>query len=323
MSKVTYMHDVMVITPPPNPISTFLPADASLTALSPGYIADLDPDEDLEKDLKEDPKEDPDDYPFDRGDEENEEDDDEEEEEEHLALTDSFVLPIDDPTPMVASTEALIATVVVALPSSTPPPSPLTSYPSPLPKIPLPPVRLPPSPIPPMASPLPLSFLPSPIRPTCTRAAMVPIRAVAPSTNHSLLPSGTPVLLPIPLPLYSVHIPPLDRREIISEANMSPRKRLLLTAPTLRFEIGESLTVVTTRQPGSSVAYRADYSFVDIRSRDSNEFYTRHQDASDDCAAVRAEIEDADDRATIAMMRIYVLEDRAHIDTLEDTDSSV
>ncbi|GJR12417.1 putative reverse transcriptase domain-containing protein [Tanacetum coccineum] len=41
----------------------FLPADASPTALSPGYISNSDPEED-----KEDPKEDPADYPADGGD---------------------------------------------------------------------------------------------------------------------------------------------------------------------------------------------------------------------------------------------------------------
>ncbi|GJW35564.1 hypothetical protein Tco_0058484, partial [Tanacetum coccineum] len=41
-----------------------LPADASPTALSPGYVADSDPNEDLE----EDPKEDHADYPADGGD---------------------------------------------------------------------------------------------------------------------------------------------------------------------------------------------------------------------------------------------------------------
>ncbi|GJV97585.1 hypothetical protein Tco_1549162 [Tanacetum coccineum] len=39
-----------------------LPADASSTALSPGYIADFDPEED-----KDDPKEDLADYPTDGG----------------------------------------------------------------------------------------------------------------------------------------------------------------------------------------------------------------------------------------------------------------
>nr|GFB32629.1 hypothetical protein [Tanacetum cinerariifolium] len=49
-----------------------LPADASPTAASPGYMTDSDPEEDPEEDLEEDPEEDPedyqDDYPTDRGD---------------------------------------------------------------------------------------------------------------------------------------------------------------------------------------------------------------------------------------------------------------
>ncbi|GKC73714.1 hypothetical protein Tco_1119597 [Tanacetum coccineum] len=170
-----------------------------------------------------------------------------------------------------------------------------------------------------MSSPLPPSILPSPIRPLRNRAAMVQIRAATPSTHHSLLLSGTPPLLPIPFPSSSISIPPVDRREIISEADMQPCKRLLLTAPTPRFKIGESSTAVA-RQLGSSVAYRADYSLMDTQDaniraveekamydvrvvnlrvnyqadvcrRESEEFYTRHQDAQDDRAAVRAEIE--------------------------------
>ncbi|GKA44861.1 hypothetical protein Tco_0737657 [Tanacetum coccineum] len=70
-----------------------LPADASPTALSPGYVADFDPEEDPEKD--------PTDYPADKGDDDDDDDDGEEEEsfkdnededvedEEHLALADS------------------------------------------------------------------------------------------------------------------------------------------------------------------------------------------------------------------------------------------
>ncbi|GJZ13672.1 hypothetical protein Tco_0548902 [Tanacetum coccineum] len=84
-----------------------LSANASPTALSPGYIADSDLEED-----KEDPKEDPADYPIDRGDSfDNESSDDDnddadvkkdeedKEEEEHLALVDPFVVPTDDPVP--------------------------------------------------------------------------------------------------------------------------------------------------------------------------------------------------------------------------------
>ncbi|GJS03185.1 hypothetical protein Tco_0319693 [Tanacetum coccineum] len=84
-----------------------LPADASPTALSPGYIANSEPEED-----EEDPEEDPADYPADGGDnydnESSDDDDDDDdvekdekdkEEEEHLALADPFVVPTDDFVP--------------------------------------------------------------------------------------------------------------------------------------------------------------------------------------------------------------------------------
>ncbi|GJY00310.1 hypothetical protein Tco_0357328 [Tanacetum coccineum] len=99
-----------------------LPADASPTALSPGYVADSDPDEDPE----EDPEEDHTDYPADGGDGDDEpsddddddddtddedeepfeDEDDDEEEEEHLAPADSSAIPIVDPVPSAGDTEA-------------------------------------------------------------------------------------------------------------------------------------------------------------------------------------------------------------------------
>nr|GFB80762.1 hypothetical protein [Tanacetum cinerariifolium]GFC12906.1 hypothetical protein [Tanacetum cinerariifolium] len=82
-------------------------ADASPTALSPGYVVDSDPKKD-EKDLKEDPA----DYPADRGDNDDDEssnDDDDaddvekdvedKEEEEHLAPADPSDVSIDDLVP--------------------------------------------------------------------------------------------------------------------------------------------------------------------------------------------------------------------------------
>ncbi|GJW31849.1 hypothetical protein Tco_0051881 [Tanacetum coccineum] len=77
--------------------------DASPTALSPGYVADFDPEEDL----KEDPEEDHANYPADGGDDDDNDDDDEkedeedEEEEEHLALADSTIpsTPLPLPSP--------------------------------------------------------------------------------------------------------------------------------------------------------------------------------------------------------------------------------
>nr|GEU32316.1 hypothetical protein [Tanacetum cinerariifolium] len=52
------------------------------------------------------------------------------------------------------------------------------------------------------------------------------MRAAVPSTYHSLLPSGTLPLLPIPLP-----VPSTSHRAEIPEADTPPRKWLLLTAP--------------------------------------------------------------------------------------------
>ncbi|GKF29026.1 hypothetical protein Tco_0095368, partial [Tanacetum coccineum] len=86
-----------------------LPANASPTSLSPGYIADSDPEED-----EEDPKEDHADHPADGGDNDDNEssdddddddddvekdEEDEEEEEEYLAPADPSAVPTDDHVP--------------------------------------------------------------------------------------------------------------------------------------------------------------------------------------------------------------------------------
>ncbi|GJY52174.1 hypothetical protein Tco_0443021 [Tanacetum coccineum] len=62
---------------------------------------------------------------------------------------------------------------------------------------------------------------------------------------------------PLPLPA-----PSTSRRADIPEADILPQKRLLLTIPTPRFEVGESYAAAV-RQSGSTVAHRVDYSFVD------------------------------------------------------------
>ncbi|GKC46865.1 hypothetical protein Tco_1064587 [Tanacetum coccineum] len=95
----------------------------------------------------------------------------------------------------------------------------------------------------------------------------------------------TPPLLPIPLPA-----PSTSRRADIHEADMPPRKILLLTTPKPSCEVKES-SATAARQPGPTMAHKVDYSLVDVRSRESSEFYSRHHDAQKDRAAVRAEIE--------------------------------
>ncbi|GJR79899.1 putative reverse transcriptase domain-containing protein [Tanacetum coccineum] len=95
----------------------------------------------------------------------------------------------------------------------------------------------------------------------------------------------TPPLLPIPLPSTS-------RRADIPEADMPPRKRLLLTTPRPGCEVGESSAALLRRQPGPTYGpIESIYSLVDVCSRESSEFHTRHHDVQKDRAAVRAEIE--------------------------------
>ncbi|GJU77054.1 hypothetical protein Tco_1274124 [Tanacetum coccineum] len=120
-----------------------LPAAASPTADSPGYVLESDPEEEPEED-DEDPEEDPADYPADKDDDDDEdEDEDEDEEEEHPSPADSFP-PVhrmtarisirDEPSislPPWEEVERLLAL-------TTPPPSPLTPLSSPLPHIPSP-----------------------------------------------------------------------------------------------------------------------------------------------------------------------------------------
>ncbi|GJV91575.1 reverse transcriptase domain-containing protein [Tanacetum coccineum] len=205
-----------------------LPTDASPTALSPGYVADSDPDED--------PKEDHADYPSNEGDDngepcDNEEDDDDTddedeevfddeeafedyEKEEHLAPADSSTVPAIDPVPLVKDTEAFKTDE-----SAPPPRSPQTKIPSP--------------PLPPLPSSL---HLPPP----------VPISLLLP-----LLP-----LPPLPALLF---IPPtIDRKEDIFKAELPTHKRLCLTAPTSRYELGESLTTA----PRPTGGRRTDYVFI-------------------------------------------------------------
>ncbi|GJV52494.1 putative reverse transcriptase domain-containing protein [Tanacetum coccineum] len=78
-----------------------------------------------------------------------------------------------------------------------------------------------------------------------------------------------------------------------TEVDMPLQKRLLLTAPTPRFEVGES-SVATARQPGSTMAHRVDYSFidnVDASIRDTERRTMAAIEAQEDRAAVRTEIE--------------------------------
>ncbi|GJQ95871.1 hypothetical protein Tco_0007010 [Tanacetum coccineum] len=158
-------------------------------------------------------------------------------------------------------------------PLPTLPPSPLSPWSSPLPQIPSPP-------LPPILSPLPVSSPPpaSPTYPLGYRAAMIRLRAEAPSTSrspppHIILshtiadtpPSGTPPsrippLLPIPLPASSLSLllPSADHGADKPEVCLPPRKRLCFAFGP-RYEVGESSSAADARL---TRGFRADYCFV-------------------------------------------------------------
>ncbi|GJW08885.1 hypothetical protein Tco_1571308 [Tanacetum coccineum] len=277
-----------------------LPAALLPNADSLGYIPDSDPEEDPEEDDDEDPEEDPADYPADGGDngddEDESSDDDEdddvdiegdEEEEEHPATADStaIALPAVDQAPSAEETGPFKTDESAATPPPHPayrvtdrisirdePPTPFWCD-TEIPSSPLPPIL---SPLP-VSPPLPVSSPPpaSPIHPLGYRAMMIRLRAEAPSTSYSLpLPppiilshtrldapsSGTPPLLPIPLPTSSppLHLLSTDRRADRLEVTLPPQKRLGI-ALSLRYEVGESSFVPTARPPGG---FRANYGFV-------------------------------------------------------------
>ncbi|GKE11102.1 putative reverse transcriptase domain-containing protein, partial [Tanacetum coccineum] len=251
-----------------------LPADASPTTLSLGYVANSDLDEDPE----EDPEDDYADYPTDGGDDDDEpsddndddtddedeepfKDKDDDEEEEHLAPTDSSTIPVVDPVPSAGDTEAFKINETAPTPRS--------------PQIMIPfaqthlrrarkTIRLDPPMSPSMeaciieydAAPAPPSPLPSPLSPWSPLLPLIPSLPLLPPPSSLHLPPPVPTSLPLP----SSPLPPLpvDRREDILEAELPPRKRLCLTNPTSGYKVEESLTAV----PRPIGGHRADYRFI-------------------------------------------------------------
>ncbi|GJV92689.1 hypothetical protein Tco_1540502 [Tanacetum coccineum] len=215
-------------------------------------------------------------------------------EEEHPALADSVLPPVHRVTARIsipAQAPAPFwfeADVDRFLAIRTPPPSPLTLLSSPLPQIPSPPL--------PVSSPLPV-LLPPPASPTYPlgyRAAMIRQRAESPFTSCSLPlpppiilshtrasvammrdvalstyilasrsetpPSGTPPLLPIPLPIPSppLLLPFTDRRAERPKVCLPPQKRLCIALGP-RYEVGENSSAPIARP---TRGFRADYGFV-------------------------------------------------------------
>ncbi|GKE55595.1 hypothetical protein Tco_1494780 [Tanacetum coccineum] len=167
------------------------------------------------------------------------------------------------PTPFWSDTKVSRLFAIPTLP-----PSPLSPWSSPLPLIPSPP-------LPPILSPLPVSSPPptSPTYPLGYRAAMIRLRAKAPSTSHSppphiilshtradTPPLGTPPLLHIPLPTSSpsLLLPSADHEADRPEVCLPPRKRLCFAFGP-RYEVRESSSSTTARP---TRGFREDCSFV-------------------------------------------------------------
>ncbi|GJR96598.1 hypothetical protein Tco_0268772 [Tanacetum coccineum] len=255
-----------------------LPAAASPTADSLGYVPESDPEEEPKED-NEDPEEDPADYPADKDDDDDDEDEDkdEEEEEEHPAPADS-VPPVhrmtarisirDEPSislPPREEVERLLAL-------TTPPPSPLTPLSSPLPHIPSPPF---------------------------------PASPPATSPPASVLPASPPLQL-----LSS------DYRTDRPEITLPPRKRLGIDLGP-RYEIGESSAATATRpirghradygfvDPREAVEEVAPTTLKGVNTRVTELTAVQEQDTQD----IYAVIEDTQDRQTQIYQSVGTLVD--------------
>ncbi|GKC48194.1 hypothetical protein Tco_1065916, partial [Tanacetum coccineum] len=238
--------------------------------------------------------------------ESSEDDDDEEEEgaseededeEEHLALADSAAATPPPPPPRSPQTKSLFLRYFASAPTpSSPPPSLLPHWSSLLPQIPSPllPVLSPPLPLPSPPTYTSVTYADAPLG---YRATIIRLRATSPPppipspplhvlSPHLPLPSPpthtSPTYVDVPLGYKAAMIqsratspppvpsPPLllpDHRSDIPETDMSFQKRLCLTTPASRFEVGESSIAAATRQTGHTLARRVDYRFVDTDDR--------------------------------------------------------
>ncbi|GKD48287.1 hypothetical protein Tco_1277263 [Tanacetum coccineum] len=244
-------------------------ADSPIT-LSPGYVADSDPEEDSENGLV--------DYLADGGDgdddessddDEEEEEASEEEEEEHLAPADSVVAHVVDHVPSSEETEPFETDESVPTPRS---PQTIVPFSQTRIRRARKTVRLEPLMSPSMeahiaeyaVAPTPPSPPPSPLSPWSFPLPQIPSPPLPllPSLLH--LPPQVPTSLPLPssplspLPA-SLFIPPLvDHREDTPKAELPPHKRLCLTALTSRYEVRESSTAASRPVGGHGI----DYGFI-------------------------------------------------------------
>ncbi|GJT85246.1 hypothetical protein Tco_1066963 [Tanacetum coccineum] len=121
-----------------------------------------------------------------------------------------------------------------------------------------------------------------------------------------MLPSSP--LPPLPPSLF---IPPVDRREDTSEAQLPSRKRLCLTALTSMYNVGES----STAAPRPTGGHRVDYGFIGTldtesrRQRAKAVGYGIRDTWEQDTQDIYAVIEDTQDRQTQIFQSVEALVD--------------
>ncbi|GKD16638.1 hypothetical protein Tco_1205796, partial [Tanacetum coccineum] len=134
------------------------------------------------------------------------------------------------------------------------------------------------------------------------RLVSIPSPPLPPSSLH--LPPQVPTSLPLPSSLLSplpasLFIPPLvDCRKDTLEVELPPRKRLCLTALTLRYEVGES----STAAPRPTRGHGIEYGFIGTLDAETRWVNTRVTELAavqeQDTQDIYAVIEDAQDRQT-------------------------
>ncbi|GJX90403.1 putative reverse transcriptase domain-containing protein [Tanacetum coccineum] len=345
--------------------------DASPTTESPGYIADsdsteedtdvdsidyLDEPEDGEEDDNEDPEEDP--SKEHDPDDDDDDDDIDEEEEEHLALADSSMIPVVDLVPSAGDTEAFETDESAPTPRSSQTRVPFSqtrlyrAWKT---------VRLEP-PMPTSMEARIAEHVAAPIPPTNPtydqaplghRAAMIRMRDDIPKED---MPPRRRFILTTPPPGCDVaesiavaaaraprgqydfvdadeagqgliRSPGHDARTIARAADRVEDVGNVRALQASKHRIMTSIEEVNLR-----VSYQAQ-----VRSKESEDFYTQLLDARTDRRHIRLEIdvvrgqrtayetelhERAEDDAVRQIMRTQVLEAKARIDTLEDAGSS-
>nr|GEY83468.1 hypothetical protein [Tanacetum cinerariifolium] len=133
---------------------------------------------------------------------------------------------------------------------------------------------------------LPPGFLSPRIRPLSPRALVAEMNAIASSLHRSLHPSGTPPLLPVSTPSTTAELefPRLIHRLGIGHYLLP--LDLGVSYMETRLQDTERRMIVALELVNQRVSYQ-----VEVCTRESSEFCTRHHDAQKDRAAMRAEIE--------------------------------